>query len=179
MKRRIIIIVILAVLLLAAALLMYIPKKIECSMTAATAAGETAKVDVNIRLYSSILLPSFAKGTITVDGVEYTDKYTKLNEFSHVSDNRLFPADWWKNQTSVPYNLTFLKSDGKEFNAVILNYINIFDVEFDDGISKIHYMYSDVKNQVGSNITGVSHFGPAENARQAEEIAAYFGYDVK
>ncbi len=59
-------------------------------MTVSTSTGETAEVDIDILYFSNFILPSYVKGTLTVDGVEYTDEYTKLKEFPYVSDNRLY-----------------------------------------------------------------------------------------
>ena len=89
-KYRIIIIVALAVVIVTALFLAHMPERIEGTMTVSTSTGETAEVDIDILYFSNFILPSYVKGTLTVDGVEYTDEYTKLKEFPYVSDNRLY-----------------------------------------------------------------------------------------
>ena len=119
------------------------------------------------------------KGTLFVDGTEYSDKYTILKTFPGVSDNHLLPPDWWKSKGSVPYNMTFLRTDCTDVISAGLNNINILDVEIQKKtVSKIHYIYTDESNQVESIIEGVSFWGPAQNANEAKCIADSFGYKI-
>lgn len=153
-----------------------IPEHIDTVMTVSTDTGETAEIDIDILYFSNLVLPSYVKGTISVDGIEYTDQYTKLKEFSAVSDNRLFPSGWWKSKESVPYNMTFVKSDCTDVGSVSLNRIDVLDVVFNNGICEIHYMYTDESNQIDTEIKGISFWGPAQNAEDAKQIADFFGY---
>lgn len=140
--------------------------------------GETAEIDIDILYFSNLIFPSYVKGTLTVDGIEYIDQYTKLKEFSYVSDNRLFPSDWWEAKGSLPYNMTFLKSDCTDVISARLNQIDVLDIVLDKGVCKIHYMYTDEKNQIDTEINGISFWGPAHNAEEAKQIAESFGYQI-
>lgn len=177
-KRKIIITVALAVIIVTTLVLVQIPERIEETITVSTVTGETAEVNVDITCYSSLLLPSYVKGTLSVDGIQYTDRYTKLKEFPAVSDNRLFPSDWLERKGTIPHNTTFLKSDCTDVMAALLNKIIILDIVLDDGVCKIHYAYLDESNKVGTGIKGISFWGPAQNAEDAKQIAESFGYQI-
>ena len=178
MRKYGIIIAALVVVVAAALFLAYMPERIEGTMTVSAGNGETAKVDFDILYFSNFFLPSYVKGTLSVDGIEYTDQYTKLKEFPSVSDNRLFPSAWWKEKASIPYNMTFIKFDCADVNTALLNRINVLDIVLDKGVRKIHYVYMDESNQIDRTIEGISFWGPAQNAGEAEQIAESFGYRV-
>lgn len=175
-KRKTTIILILIVVVVIALLLGHMPEQIEGTMTVSTSTGETAEIDVNILYYSNLVLPPYVKGTISVDGVEYTDQYTLLKKIPSVTDNRLFPSDWWKTKESVPYNMTFVRSDCTDVVSAHLNRINVLDVVLNKGICEIHYMYTDESNQIDTEIKGISFWGPAQDAEDAKQIAEFFGY---
>lgn len=176
MKKHRIIIFALAAVVVAALFLAHIPEHIKGTMTVATGTGETAEVDVDILYYSNLILPSYVKGSLSFDGVEYTDEYTMLKKFPYVTDNRLFPSDWWKTKGSVPCNMTFVRSDCTDVISAQLNRIIVLDVVLNKGICEIHYMYLDESDQIGTNIAGISFWGPAQNAEEAKQIAEFFGY---
>ncbi len=159
------------------------PKHLEYTMTASTVAGDTAVVEINIMVFPNFILPSYVKGTISVDGVAYTDQYTKLKEFPYVSDNHLLPPGWWKPEwwklgTSLPYNMAFLKSECTDVIKAMISRLEVLDVEFQEHKCKIHYICTDESDLANSTIAGVSFFGPAANAEEAKEIAEYFGYSA-
>ena len=177
-KRKWIIILAFAVIVVAVLSLIHIPTQIQDSITVSTYAGETATFDIDIQYYKSLILPSYVKGTVTVDGVAYTDKYTMYEQFQGVSDNRPFPSDWWKTKSSGPYNMTFVRSDSTDIISASYNRIDIGDIVFNNGISKIHYAYLDESNMVDSHIEGIFFCGPAQNAEEAKQIAESFGYKI-
>ena len=176
MRQYRILIVAIAVVLVTSLFLAHMPERIDGTMTVSTSTGETAEIDIDILYFSNLILPSYVKGTLSVNGIEYTDQYTKLKEFPYVSDNRLFPSAWWKEKESVPYNVTFLKSDCTDVNSALRNRINVMDIVLEKGICKIHYMYTDESNQIDGEIKGISFWGPAKNADEAKQIAESFGY---
>lgn len=178
MKKQRIIAIAVAAIILVALVFVPIPKRLEDTIAVASITGETVEVDVDVLIFSSLALPSYVKGTLAIDGIEYTDQYTKLKEFPYVSDNRLFPASWWKTEEPVPCNMTFLKSDCSDVNSALLNQIKVLDIVFDHGVCKIHYMYMDESNQIGTQIEGISFWGPAQNAEEAKQIAKSLGYQI-
>lgn len=161
-----------------ALLLVHMPERIEKTITVSTGAGETAEVAIDILYFPNIILPSYVKGTLTVDGIGYTDQYTKLKEFPSVSDNRLFPSEWWETQESVPCNMTFLRSDCTDVNSALLNRIDVLEIVLKKDVCEIHYIYTDESNQTDENIEGISFWGPAQNAEEAKQIAESFGYKI-
>lgn len=176
MKKKIVMIA-LAVVILAALVLTHIPKRIESTLTVCTGAGETAEIDFDILYYPNLILPSYVKGMLSFDGVTYIDAYTKHKEFPNLSGNRLFSNDWWKTTSSLPHNMTFVRSDCTDIISTAINRIDVLDIVFNKGeIVKIHCMYADESNQIGTTISGISYWGPAENAEEAEKIAQSFGY---
>lgn len=175
MKKRTVIIA-LAVVLVSAFFLSHIPRRIDQTMTVSSGSGEPAEVDIHVLYFPNLVLPSYVKGTVSVDGIAYTDQYTMLKKFPGVSDNRLFPSDWWRIKESIPCNATFLKSDCRDVISARLNRINVLDVVWNQGICKIHYMLTDESNQIGTTIPGISFWGPARNAEEAKQIAASLGY---
>lgn len=175
-KKNAVIVVMITAVVVAIFILTHIPEHIKETMTVATSTGETAEVDVDILYFSNLILPSYVKGTLSVDGVEYADEYTMLKKFPGVTDNRLFPSDWWKIEGSVPCNMTFVRSDCTDLISAQLNRINVLDVVLNKGICEIHYMYLDESNQIDTHIAGISFWGPAQNAGEAKQIAEFFGY---
>lgn len=178
MKKGKIIIIAFAVIVVTALFLTHMPERIKGTMTVSTITGETAELDVDVLYFSNLILPSYVKGTLSVDGIEYTDQYTMLKKFPSVSDNRLFPSDWWKTKESVPCNMTFLRSDCTDVISAQQNRINVLDVVLNNGVCEIHYMYTDESNQIDSETKGISFWGPAQNAEEAKRIAEFFGYKV-
>ena len=154
------------------------PTDIKSTLTVSSDTGETAEIELDLRYYRNLIFPSYVKGTVTIDGAAYIDKYTKLKEFPSVSDDRLFPSGWWKDKSDLPCNTTFLRADCSDVLSAMVNRIDILEIVFEEGTCKIHYIYSDEKNQIGTNIPGISFWGPAQNADEAEQIAEYFA-DVK
>ena len=118
------------------------------------------------------------KGTLTVDGVEYTDQYSMFKQFPSVVDNALIPSDWWQVEGSVPYNMTFVRSDCADVISAQLNKIDVLNVVLDKGICKIHYQYFDARNAVDGTVNGISFWGPAQNAEEAGQISEFFGYSA-
>ena len=175
-KKQKAIITILVIAIIAAIFLTHIPKHIRETMTVATYNGETAILDVDILYFPNLILPSYAKGTLSLDGVSYTDEYTFLQNIPSVTDNRLFPSEWWKTKGSVPYNMIFIRTDCTDVVSAHINRINVLDVILDNGIGKIHLMYTDEVNQVDGVIKGISFWGPSKNAEEAKQIAELFGY---
>lgn len=178
MKNKKAIITILVIAIVAAIFLTHIPKHIKETMTVATHNGETAILDVDILYFPNLILPSYVKGSLSFDGVAYTDKYTFFKNIPSVTDNRLFPSDWWKTKGSVPYNMIFLRTDCTDVVSAQINRINVLDVVLDNGIGEIHLMYTDENNQVDGVIKGISFWGPSKNAEEAKQIAARFGYST-
>lgn len=178
MRKKTKVIIVLVLVVVAVFLLAHIPMRIEQTMMVSTGTGETAEIDINILYFSNLILPSYVKGTISVDGIEYTDRYTLLKDFPGVTDNRLFPSDWWKTKESVPCNMTFLRSDCPDVNSALLNRINVLDIVLNKGVCEIHYMYTDESNQIDTEIEGISFWGPAQNAEEAKQIAESFGYKI-
>jgi hypothetical protein len=173
-------VVICAFLVIGVIVLLLVPttEQIKLTTTVSTLDGETAEVDVDILCYSSLVLPSYIKGTLYVDDIKYIDQYTKLKEFPAVSDNRLFPIAWWSSTDSVPYNMTFIRADCSDVTSALLNRIDVMDVRLNKGACEIHYMYADDSNMVGAEIEGISFWGPAQNAEEAKQIAESFGYKI-
>ncbi len=175
LKKSVIILVITAIAV-TTLLFALMPERIEDTITVATSTGETAVVTVDILYFSNLFLPSYVKGSLSVDGVEYIDQYTMLEKFPGVKDNRLLPAGWWKSINSIPYNMTFLKSDCTDGISAQLNRLVVLDVVLNKGICKIHYMQTDENNITDTVIEGVSFWGPAQNGEEARKIAKDFGY---
>lgn len=182
-KRGTIILAVAVAVVTAVVLLALAPKHMTGSFTCSTADGETAEVAYDVQYYARRILPSFAKGTVTFNGVSYTDSYTKLKDFPHVSDNRLFPSGWWKTNSSSPYNTTFLKSDCDDFITAMSNAIILFDYDCSDGVCRFCLAYMDDSNAQtedgdssgASDISGIIFYGPAQNAEEARQVAASLG----
>ena len=155
-----------------------LPEQITGTMTVTAGTGETATVEYELCYYSNFILPSYVKGTLTVDGVEYIDQYSKFEQFPSVKDNELIPSDLWQTESAVPYNMTFVRSDCTDIISARLNMIKILDIVLDQDICKIHYIYSDETNAVDGSIQGISFWGPAQNAEEAAVIAEFFGYKM-
>jgi len=175
-KIKTISIIVLAAIIVAVVLFTYVPKQIKDTFTVCTVTGETAELDIIIQYYSSLILPSYVKGTIAFNGVVYTDQYTALKEYKNVSNNQLFPSDWWKRNSSTPYNTTFVRSDCTDAISASLNRIDIWNIIFDEGVSKILCTYTDEANKIDESIRGISYWGPAQNAEEAKQIAESLGY---
>lgn len=167
---------VLAVVLVVVFVLVHMPTDIKRTLTVSSGTGETAELELDLRYYRNLIFPSYVKGTVTIDGVRYVDKYTKLKEFPSVADRQLFPSGWWKGKSDLPCNTTFLQADCSDVLSAMVNRIDILEIVFEKETCKIHYIYSDDKNQTGINISGISFWGPAQDAGEAEQIAEYFGY---
>lgn len=170
------IIVALAVIIVLALCFAQIPKRVNGTMMVATGTGETATVDYNLQYYCNFILPTYVKGTLIVDGVEYIDQYSMFEQFPSVKDNELIPSNWWQVESSVPYNMTFVRSDCTDVTSAQINRINVLDIVLDKGVCEIHFMYSDESNAVNGSVSGISLWGPAQNAEEAAQIAEFFGY---
>lgn len=168
----------ISILVVVTIFLAFIPKQITGTMTVATGTGETATVDYDLLYYSNFILPSYVKETLTVDGVEYTDQCSMYEQFPSVKDNDLIPSDWWQAESAVPCNMSFVRSDCADIPSAQLNRIAVLDVVLDKGICEIHFMYSDESNAVNGSISGISFWGPSQNAEEAAQIAEFFGYKV-
>ncbi|MBE5868160.1 MAG: hypothetical protein E7293_04260 [Lachnospiraceae bacterium] len=131
-KKKAIIIISLIIVVVAIFLLTHIPKRIQCTMTVANAAGETAVLDVDLLYYSNLIFPSYVKGTLSVDGVAYIDEYTMYKTHPYLPDHRLFPSDWWKYKGSLPENTTFIRSDCTDFSSAGTNRVYVLDIVFHD-----------------------------------------------
>ena len=186
-KRGTIILAVAVAVVTAVVLLALAPKHLTGTLTCSTADGETAVVDYDVQYYARRILPSFVKGTVTFNGVSYTDSYTKLKGFPHVSGNRLIPSDWWKTKSSFPYNTTFLKSDCTDPVTAATNAIHLFDFDCSDGVCRFCLAYMDDSNaqtKVGdpsgaSGISGTIFYGPAQNAEEAKQVAASLGLKMQ
>lgn len=176
-KRKVLLLAGLAVLAVAVLLLLHVPKRMECTMTVSTTTGETAVVAMDLKYYRNLILPSYVKGTIQFEGISYTDQYSKLKEVRNISGNRLYPPEWWKTKQTMPYNMTFLLSDETDVLSIFRNTISVYDLEWDQDI-KVHLVLLDERNQIDGTTSGISFFGPAENAEEAKQISAHFGYRV-
>ena len=175
-KKGIRIVLIISILIVVAISLTLIPKQIRGTLTVANGTGETATVEYDLLYYSNFILPSYVKGTLTVDGVEYTDQYSMFEQFPSLKKNELIPSDWWQSESSVPYNMNFVRSDCADVISAQLNKIDVLDVVLDKGICKIHYLYLDERNAVDGTVSGISFWGPAQNAEEATQISEFFEY---
>lgn len=175
-KKGILIVLAISILIVGTMSLALIPEQITGTMTVATGTGETATVDFDLLYYSNFILPSYVKGTLNVDGVDYIDQYSMYDKFPSIKDNELIPSDWWNTNSSVPYNMTFIRSDCSDIISAQINRINVLDIVLDKGICAIHFMYSDESNAVNGSVSGLSFWGPAQNAEEAAQIAEFFGY---
>ena len=169
-KKKTIIIISLIVVVVAIFLLTHIPKRIQCTMTVANGAGETAVLDVDFLYYSNLILPSYVKGTLSVDGVEYIDYSTRFDK------SGLFSSGWWKSRSSLPYS--FVLSNCNDKIKAFRNRVMVFDIKLnEDDIGAIHYIYMGDSNEVvDGKRKGISFWGPAQNAEEAKQIAESFGY---
>ena len=161
----------------------HIPKQYKGTMTVYATYdgnGESAEVDYDIRYYPNWILPAYVKGTLSANGMTYTDRYTKLKKFPAISDNRLLPSDWWNaRKSSVPCNATFVKSDAADIPSALMDRIDILDMEFKDGkISRIAAMFSDLSFRHNDTVPGIPVWGPAQNPEEAEQVAESFGLRI-
>ena len=160
---------IIAVIILAAAVLVltHLPKDIAQTMTVATAEGETAEVVFDLRYYPNLILPSVVRGTVTFNGVEYTDEYTMLDSLPGQMDKSQVWSNW-----------AFVRSDCTDFMAMQINRLVLFDFELEKEFSKLICSITDESkpNDTGSH-TGVNYWGPAQNAEEAKAIADSMGYN--
>lgn len=177
-KKRMLVIIALAAVVVIALCFPQMPEQINGTVTVATETGETATVEYDLLYYSNFILPSYVKGTLTVDGAEYIDQYSMFEQFLSVVDNALIPSDWWQAETPVPYNMTFVRSDCADVISAQLNRIDVLDVVLDKGICKIHYLYLDERNAVDGTVSGISFWGPAQNAEEAAQTSEFFGYSA-
>ncbi len=175
-KRRLITYMCIAVLVISFTIL-WIPRHQEISMTVATVSGETAVVEMDIWYYSRHVGPEYVKGTVSVNDERYIDRYTKLKEFPSVKDNRLLPQSWWKNTSDVPYNMVFYKMSCEDIIKSEQNQLIFLGLRQEKGTTEVHFAYLDEDMSEKGHITGISYYGPAENAKQAQEIAAKFRSD--
>ena len=180
-RRKIILFAVLIVIAAAVLSLMYWPKQLDGSMTVSSSTGETAVVEWDLTYYKSLLLPSFTKGTLTVDGVEYTDLYTKMKALPGETDYRLFASNWWQVNQSMPYNMTFTKSEFTHVEETFGNQIVVTDIVIEKNIQTISFAYFDDSNRIdnpdgSSHTPGIQFYGPAQNAEEASDIAKSFGY---
>lgn len=171
-------IIALAVVIAAILSLIHWPKQLQGTMTVSTGTGETSDVEFYLSYYRSLILPNYVKGTIYIDGVEYTDRHTKLKEFPGMADNCLFPSAWWKTKESIPYNMTFVRSDCLNIIQATQNQIDVLNIVLEKDGYKIGYVYLDERNLDDSNIHGVNFWGPAQNADEAARVAIDLGYEA-
>lgn len=177
-KKSVLVMIALAAVVVIALCFAQMPEQITGTVTVATETGETATVEYDLLYYSNFILPSYVKGTLTVDGVEYTDQYSMFEQIPSVEDNALIPSDWWQSESAVPYNMTFVRSDCADVISAQLNKIDVLDVVLDKGICKIHYLYFDERNAVDGVVSGISFWGPAQNAEEAAQTSEFFGYSA-
>jgi len=167
MKKKTLIIIAAIVIVVAVLILTHLPKDIEQTMTVATAEGETAEVVFNLRYYPNLILPSIVRGTVTFDGVEYTDRYTMWDSLPGQVENPLFQSIW-----------DFVRSDCTDFMAMQINKLVVFDFELDKEFSKVLCSILDESKPNGTGgHSGVNYWGPAKNAEEAKEIAESMGYN--
>ena len=166
MKKKTLIIIAAIVIVVAVLILTHLPKDIEQTMTVATAEGETAEVVFDLRYYPNLFLPSIVRGTVTFDGVEYTDEYTMLDSLPGQIDKSLVRSNW-----------RFVRSDCTDFMAMQINSLLVFDFELDKEFFKICCSITDESKPNGTGgHSGVNYWGPAQNAEEAKEIAESMGY---
>ena len=69
---------ILVVFVIFACIFLLTPKRLKGTLACTSLDGEMAEVDYDIRYFGRRILPSYVKGTISVNGISYVDQYTKL-----------------------------------------------------------------------------------------------------
>ena len=72
--------------------------------------------------------------------------------------------------------MTFVKSDCIDVISARLNNIMVLNAVINKDICEIHYVYTDESNKNGTNIPGISYWGPAKTSEDAKKIAEFFGY---
>lgn len=168
MKKKLIIIASIVIVVAAVLILTHLPKDIEQTMTVSTADGTTAEVVFDLRYYPNLILPSIVRGTVTFDGVEYTDKYTMLDSLPGQIENHLFKFNW-----------DFVRSDCTDFMAMQINTLKVFDFELDKEFSKVICSVMDESKPNGTGgHSGVNYWGPAQNAEEAKKVAESLGFMV-
>jgi len=167
MKKKTLIMIASIVVVVAVLILTHLPKDIEQTMTVSTGDGKTAEVAFDLRYYPNLFLPSIVRGTVTFDGVEYTDEYTMLDGLPGQIDKSLFRSNW-----------TFVRSDCTDFMAMQINKLVVFGFELDKEFSKVLCSVMDESKPNGTGgHSGVNYWGPAQNAEEAKEIAESMGYN--
>lgn len=160
------------ILVLAVLILTHIPRRIEDTIHVSTTSGETVEMKINVSYYANWILPSYVKGSVAIDGTQYTDQYTFLKALPGKSDNKLFPENWWKDKSTLPNNMTFYKSDYSDVTSATANSVHILNIEWNK--NKISAIYCAVFSDTQTE-NAVGYFGPADTAEDANLIADHFG----
>ncbi len=173
MKKWRVILILVLVLSAALMILSHIPRHLECTLTVATAEGKTAELEMDIRYYSNLILPDYVKGTVQLDGVTYTDLYTRRETLPGASSNQLLPTEWWRYDVC---NMSFVREDITDLEGTFTNRIDFMGMDCGSGLDKCCFIYWGEENQTDGHTTGELYFGPAESEAQARELAVYYGY---
>ncbi len=165
--------ILVALLLVTAigALLFYLPVQKLYSMTVCSLEGDTKQLEIDLKYYRRLFLPDYVKGTVILDGVEYTDQYTLAESFHGIQTNHTLQPG------AGAYNTRFDKSTCNDIIEANSNHINFLEISSYDDFGQLHFMYLDSAMVVDGEITGVSYCGPAETAEEALEIYKAFGYN--
>ena len=176
MKKRRIFVIIFVCLLLLIAILLYIPKRAQATLWCCSLDGNAVQVEINLTYHWRLFTTPFAKGTVTWGGVAYTDEDSMLKTFPGAE-----LADSSPRENIRPHapdffydNTTFYKTTVNDIIEATINRVYLLDCIDWRSFEKVHFMYMDESMMVDGGVSGVSYYGPAKTAEEAQVLAEYF-----
>ena len=176
MKKRRILVIILVCLLLLSVILLYIPKCAQATLWCSSLDGDAVQVEIDLTYHWRLFTTPFAKGTVTWDGVAYTDEASMLKAFPGTLLNDESPRENIRpNKPNFVYNnTTFYKATVTDLIEATFNRVDLMDCSDWLRFEKIHFMYLDESMMDDDSVSGVSYYGPAKTAEEAKALADYF-----
>ena len=182
MKKLRVCIIIMVGILLIGLIGYHIPQEKQVSMWVCSLSGEPVQVEMDLKHYRKLFSAPTVKGTVKFNGVEYLDQESTLRAFPgyHNSNSDL---EWAlsNEEKDFPDNMIFCKKSSEGSTIELWREISLNRIQFLDLINniddweKIHFMYTDISMQdEDGNIQGVSYFGPAQTAEEAQQLAFFF-----
>ena len=176
MKNRRIFVIILICLLLLIAILLYIPKRAQATLWCCSLDGNAVQVEIDLTYHWRLFTTPFAKGTVTWDNVEYRDENSMLKTFPGTE-----LADGSPRENIRPHapeffygNTTFYKTTANDIIEATINRVYLLDCTDWRSFEKVHFMYMDESMEVDGHVSGVSYYGPAKTAEEAQVLAEHF-----
>lgn len=177
-KRKLCILIPVGCLLLLA--IWYVrPISVNKEMTVCNLDGKTAEIRIEVSFYRHFFKENSIRGTLTWDGNEYLDEYSKWGKDPYSDDDSLQDAVFsavstllHKNNENLP-KMTFLNAELPLIEST-LHPVMIIDARGGYNLEMLDILYHDSILDEDGNVTGIEYFGPANNQEEAQKIYQEF-----